>query len=657
MRPSLRPLAAIIVLGVARLAAAQDADSARFWTDLAGPPGAAGRALRLDLPALRGALRAAPMETAPGAPALVALPMAGGSFARFEVVESPILEPALQQRFPDIRTYRGQGRDDRSASVRLDLTPRGFHAMVLSAEGTTMIDPLQEGDTGRYLVRVKRAAGTGERFRCLTGEDDRIAPPSRPDAAQTLPLGDTLRTFRFALAADAEYTARVCLPAPPGVPCALAQLTTGVNRVTGILEREVAVRLTLIPGEPLIIYTDPASDPYTDGNPAIMRDENQANLDAVIGSPNYDIGHVFGSRGGGIATLGAVCINSIKGRAATGRPDPIGDPFYVDYVSHEIGHQFGANHSFNGTTLFCNGNRWAPTAWEPGSGSTIMSYSGLCGIEDVQIDSDDYYHVGSQTEISNFLTNIGIVCSANTPTGNTIPTVSAGPDWIVPASTPFPLTAAAADPDGDALTIAWEENDLGAAGPPNTDNGNRPIFRTYKPDPSPARTFPRLDYILNFDNNPPTVPVSESLPTTSRSMQFRATVRDNRSGGGGVASDAMVLNVYSGAGPFKVTAPDTPVTWNQGSTEVVAWNVANTNVPPVSCASVDIRLSTDGGASFPIVLAAATPNDGSEAIVVPSVTTSTARVKVSCAAVPFFDISNADFSIAVPVELQQFTVE
>jgi len=637
---------------------AQAFGASGLWTDEASAPAAPGRALRLDVTALREHLREAPMEGASGEPVVLALPLPGGGFARFEVVEAPILEPALQERFREIRTYRGQGRDDRSASVRLDLTPRGFHAMILSSQGTTLIDPLVEGDTSRYVVRAKReAAPPGERFRCLTGDRDRLAPPSPVEAPAALPLGDTLRTFRFALAGDGEYTARVCLPAPPGIPCALAQMATGVNRVTGILEREVAARLVLIANEPVIIYTDPATDPYTNGDPAAMREENQANLDAVIGSPNYDIGHAFGTGGGGIAVIGGVCLAAHKGRAATGRPDPIGDPFYVDYVAHEIGHHIGANHSFNGTTLFCNGNRFAPTAWEPGSGSTIMSYSGLCDIENVQIDSDDYYYVGSQIEISNFLTGVGALCTANTPTGNTIPTVSAGPDWVIPKSTPFTLTASAADPDGDALTIAWEEMDLGAAGPPNTDNGNRPIFRTYKPDPSPSRTFPRLDYILNFDNTPPTIPVSESLPTTSRSMQFRATVRDNRSGGGGVASDVMVANVYSGAGPFKVTVPDSGLTWNQGSTQLVAWNVANTDVPPVSCTVVDIRLSTDGGLSFPIVLAAGTPNDGSEAIVVPSVTTGTARVKVACAGVPFFDISNSNFSIVVPVELQGFSVE
>lgn len=645
----------MLVGSTAFAAAAFAADTSRFWTDLPGPPAAAGRALRLDVAGMRRHLRAVPLESARRTPTILALPLPAGGFARFDVVESPILEPPLQERFPEIRTYRGQGIDDRTATVRLDLTPRGFHAMILSAQGTALIDPMVEGDTGRYLSRAKRDTLRGEPFHCLA--HDRAGEPPRTDAPEALPLGDTLRTYRFALAADGEYTATVCLPEPPGIPCALAQMTTGVNRVTGIFERDIAVRLTLIADEPLIIYTDGETDPYTNGNPAVMREENQANLDAVIGTANYDIGHVFGTGGGGIAVIGGVCLAPHKGRAATGRPDPIGDPFYVDYVSHEIGHHFGSNHSFNGTDGFCGANRHASTAWEPGSGSTIMSYSGLCVTEDVQFYSDDYFHVGNQIEMSNFLTSIGI-CSANTPTGNTIPTVSAGPDVTVPAATPFTLTATGGDPDGDALTFAWEELDLGAPGPPNTDNGDRPIFRTYNPDHSPSRTFPRLDYILDFDNTPPPVPVSESLPITTRSMLFRATIRDNRSGGGGVASDLMFANIISAAGPFKVTAPDTPVTWIQGTVEVVTWNVANTTAAPVSCASVDIRLSTDGGQSFPIVLAAGTPNDGSEEIMVPGVATTTARVKVGCASSPFFDISNTNFTIApVPVELQQFTVE
>lgn len=641
-----------LLLASAASALAQDVSaSRRLWTRASD-----GARLSLDVAGLRAYLRAAPQESTQAPPLTLLLPASGGAFARFAVVESPILEQALAERFPQIRTYRGQGLDDPGATVRFDVTPRGFHAMILSAGGMVLIDPATPGDTRHYVLRTRRDADRREPFRCLTGgESDTVAPPFAP---QALPYGDVLRTYRLALAADGEYTATVCQPQPPGIPCALAALVTGINRVTGVYERDLAVRFVLIADEPLIIYTDPATDPYTNGMPAVMREENQANLTAVIGTPNFDIGHVFGTAGGGIATIPGVCLAAHKARGATGIANPVGDPFYIDYVSHELGHQSGANHSFNGTTSFCGPSRNAATAWEPGSGSTIMSYSGLCAAEDVQFFSDAYFHAGSQVEISNNVqSGTGSSCGTLTPTGNTIPSVSAGPDVTIPSATPFTLTATGSDPDGDALTFAWEEMDLGAAGPPNTDNGNRPIFRTLAPGPSPARTFPRLQYILANDNTPPTTPVSESLPVTNRSMQFRATIRDNRSGGGGVASDLMLVQVAATAGPFKVTAPDTSVTWAEGTLQPVTWNVANTTAAPVGCSTVDIRLSTDGGASFPVLLATATSNDGAEVVTVPASPTSTARVRVECATAPFFDVSNANFTIAVPVELMELRIE
>jgi hypothetical protein len=326
-------------------------------------------------------------------------------------------------------------------------------------------------------------------------------------------------------------------------------------------------------------------------------------------------------------------------------------------VAHEIGHQFAGNHSFNGTTSSCGGgNRNAATAWEPGSGSTIMAYAGICGAENLQPNSDDVFHVGNLQEMTTFIqSGGGSVCDAPTANGNTIPTVSGGSDYTIPQTTPFVLTATGNDPDGDSLTYIWEELDIGTAAPPNTDNGSRPIFRSFNVSPDPFRTLPRLQDVLA---GLPTPTFGEAWPTTNRVLNFRATVRDNRSGGGGVATDPVAITVTAGAGPFAVTQPNTAVTWIQGMNEPVNWNVANTNAAPVNCASVDITLSTNGGTSFPTTLAAGTPNDGTQTITVPVVTTTTARVKVQCSTTPFFDIGNANFTIQpVPVELQQFVIE
>ena len=182
--------------------------------------------------------------------------------------------------------------------------------------------------------------------------------------------------------------------------------------------------------------------------------------------------------------------------------------------------------------------------------------------------------------------------------GHNPPEIDAGPDYIIPAGTPFSLTAIGSDADGDQLTYCWEELDVGSASPPSTDNGNRPIFRSFAPVASASRTFPRLSDILSGTST-----FGESLPVTTRSMNFRVTVRDNRSGGGAVSTDAMVVNVISTSGPFVLTQPSPGSNWAGGTTQLVTWNVAGTADAPVSCERVSILLSTDGGNSFPTILA------------------------------------------------------
>ena len=578
-------------------------------------------------------LRQAPHENtvkAKNSPVIISLPLPNGGFGRFRIVESPVMAPELAAKFPEIKTYAGQGIDDGTANVRFDVTPHGFHASVLSAYGTFYIDPYSKNDITNYIsYYTKDLARDPNEFTCEVMESN-IKESNEFDNPTS--IGDELRTYRLALACTGEY-ATFHGGTVPGV---LAAMTTSVNRVNQVYENDFAVRMILIANNNLLVYLNAGTDPYTNNNGGTMLGQNQANIDAVIGSANYDIGHVFSTGGGGIAGLSVVCINGQKARGVTGLFSPIGDPFDIDYVAHEMGHQFAGNHTQNNSG--CNAN--PSTAYEPGSASTIMGYAGVCS-PSLQNNSDPYFHSISQIETGGFITGAGGTCAVTTATGNTAPsvTIPAG-GFTIPISTPFSLTGSATDPDNDTLTYCWEQFDVGPQGNPNNPVGNAPIFRSFNPKTTGERIFPKITDIINN-----TQTLGERLPTYTRSLKFRLTVRDNNSGAGGHASQLMQFNVDGASGPFIITAPNTAITWNEGSTETVTWNVANTSAAPVNCANVNILLSTDGGNTFPVTLASNTPNDGSENITVPNNLTATARVKVEAVGNIFFDMSNANFTI------------
>ncbi len=594
---------------------------------------AAYESFSLDFASMKAQLAAAPLEGSRsfGAFSVLSLPTPEGGIQRFKLQESPIMTPALASTIT-ARTYRVVGIDDQSAYGRLDIGVNGFHGFVRRNGVSYFIDPMTIGDQRRYVVYRRTDNEQPRTFACFTeGVEPNLLGARGAGRLGPLGPGDNRKTYRLAMNATGEYTAVFGGTAPQGQ----AAVITSINRINSVYEIDLAIRLNLVSN---ICYTNGATDPYTNNNGVTMLSQNQTNTDATVGNANYDMGHVFSTGGGGVASLAVVGITGSKARGVTGSPSPVGDAFDIDYVAHEMGHQWGANHSFNGTTGNCGGgNRSAGSAYEPGSGSTIMAYAGICGAEDLQPNSDPYFHYKSMESMLNHRNVTIPAVGTSTTTANLTPTVNAGADFTIPQSTPFKLTAVGSDPNGDILKYCWEQYDLGTASPP-TSMTNGPIFRSLNPTTSPIRFLPTFSSLLSGAATP-----WEVLPTVNRNMTWRCTVRDNFAGSGGYATDTALITVSGSA--FTVTSPNTAVSYAGGSSQTVTWTVGGGSVAP----NVNIYLSTNGGTSYSTgtatLLLANTPNDGSQSVTIPSVPGTTNRIIVEGAGNIFFDVSNVNFTI------------
>ena len=818
-------LAVVPAAGAAQPSQPDDGATADLWTDLAAEPAPARngvpaqvrperfRALTVDTSALGDALAEAPHEREGGADALVvSLPAPDGSFQRFALEESPVMEAGLAAKHPEIKTYAGKGIDDPAATIRADLTPLGFHASVRAPSGAWYVDPYYRHDDSVYVSYFGRDL---EDTRGVFVERDPLGEAEVDALSDSLALEDVpqgpevqLRTYRLALLSNPGYATYF------GAANVTAAKVTLINRVTQIYEDETGIRLVIIANNDLLNLNTPELMTLPNGPCGLAACFTQAQstgcssgtltrnrivIGQIVGASAYDVGHIIlGNPGGGVASLNSVGGNN-KAQGCTGLSAPVGDFFAVDYVAHEVGHQFGGNHTFNGTQSNCSGgNRSAANSVEPGSGSSIMAYAGICAADNLQPNSDPYWSQRSYQEVTAFVTsdrpainevqnaslygfdtdgdsfrlsfqgqvsapivrgvnyNVagiqaaiagipgwpgGTVAVANfagggspsdngfqftfgeaplaltnvpefqlvdfvgasgfvgetakggpvdnqgntvTPTGNHAPVAEAPASYTIPRRTPFALTGAATDFDGDALTYLWEQNDRGAAAGTalqNNTKANGPLFRVFgtplqrppyvptefnaqgqnHPTDNPTRVFPDQVQIAANRTNAVTgtCPAgdvecfSEFLPTSDyvgfagvnadpARLNFRLTVRDNK---GGVGRADTVLFLASDAGPFLVTGPGAAVTAAKLTPVDVTWNVAGTDGAAVGATDVKISLSIDGGLTFPYVLAASTPNDGAATVVLPDVSSTDARVKVEAVGNVFFDISDEDFTI------------
>lgn len=596
----------------------------------------------LDLDAMRSSLVAAPKRLANGSITgnqIISIPNADGISERYRIVENSTMAPELQAKYPEIRSYVGENLDSPGTTAYFSVSPLGFKAMMLKpGKSAEFIEPISADLTTYTVYKKADKAASLNKFECsvvdAVNADVQMGAMLRPNADDA-----TLRTFRLAMSCTGEYA--VYFGGTKAL--ALAAINASITRCNGVFEKDFGVRMQIIANTDLVIYTNASTDPYSAASGmSSWNSQLQSTLTSVIGEANYDVGHLFGASGGGgnAGCIGCVCVNGSKGSGITSPADgiPQGDNFDIDYVAHELGHQFGANHTWTH-----GGNEGTGVQVEPGSGSTIMGYAGITSL-DVQPHSDAYFHAVSIQQVTNNIKTK--TCQTNTATGNSVPTANAGLDYTVPKSTPFMLTGTGTDANGDTLTYIWEQMDSQTnTTAPSATKTSGVNFRSYSPTTSPTRYFPRMASVLTGATTTAGSELTvEALPSVARTLNFRFTVRDNRASGAANNSDDMVVTVNATAGPFSVTSPNTAVSYSGGSTQTITWAVAGTTANGVNCANVDILLSTDGGTTWSTILAG-TPNDGTQAVSIPNTPSTTCRIMVKGTNHIFFDVSNANFTI------------
>ncbi len=570
----------------------------------------------------------------------VNLPLPDGVFVTVNAVVDTLLPPALSRKFPDIKTFKILP-DNSFISGRLDITTNGFHALLQTRQGETIfIDPVSNKQKTLYAAYKKsdQKLTRDKPLSCSANLKDEILGKGLHSLLEK-PQGRTaesLLNYRIAIAASGEYTAKH----GGTVEGALSAIVTTLNRVNQVFEQDLGIHLSLIENSDALIYTDEYSDPYYEEDEEALLKQNQKNIDRVIGSENYDIGHLFTTSGGGLAAIGSACYQSQKALGFSGVSHSYNDSFDLDFVAHEIGHQFGATHTFNGSDGLCSGDtRTARTAFEPGSGSSIMSYAGYCGQDNLQTNTDAMFHIGSIQQIREYVTRgKGNRCGTYNNIQNTAPMVNAGNNYVIPAQTPFELKGSATDLDGDELVYTWQQIDAGERSPENFDAGDNALFRLHLPSSSNERSFPPiLDIITHSANR------GENLPIQQRDMTFRLVVQD---GYNTTQSDNMSVQVERTGSRFALNMPRAQYT--MGDTHTVLWNVADTNMPPINCNSVDVSLSVDGGYSFTRNLGQSLPNTGRALVTIPTNldTTSRGRFKIKCSDNIFFAVSYRNFVLS-----------
>lgn len=615
---------------------------------------------KLDIEALKLILAKSPTKNSEKTKSttVVSFPDSEGNMQNFSIFKISNLSPELAAKHPEITSYYGESIDGKASKIYFSVSPLGLYSIQLRLGKEAIFIESYDQDNTTYIAYKKTDKSIkSEGFKCDTKHYSSAV--NGLTMARAYSADDSLlRTYKLALSCTGEYGQYF-----GGTKAlALAAMNNTMTRVNAVFMNDFAIKMELIPEQDNIIFTNASTDPYSAASTGADGAWNTELMNVLhgttynIGDAKFDVGHLFGATGGGgnAGCIGCVCNNDTtydsveqwywyKGQGFTSPADaiPSGDNFDIDYVAHELGHQFGGNHTFT------HSSEGTIAQVEPGSGSTIMGYAGITD-QDIQAHSDPYFHAISIQQITDYAKSTSGSCSVNTATGNTTPTANAGSDFTIPKSTPFMLTGIGSDTNGDAITYAWEEIDVqnSKSTAPSATKTSGPAFRSYSPTTSPVRYFPKMASVLAGSTSTSGDAITvEVLPSVTRTLKFRLTVRDNKANGAANAYDDMNVSVNSTYGPFTVTSQNTAgISYPQGSSQTVTWNVASTST---LSSNVDILISTDGGNTWTPLLAG-TPNDGTQSVTLPNTLSSTCRFMVKASSSIFFNVSTKDFAISEP---------
>ncbi|MCL8538799.1 M12 family metallo-peptidase [Chryseobacterium gallinarum] len=565
---------------------------------------------------------------------VIDIPALDGGFERYRVYETSNMSPELAKKFPDIKSYRGISVKNPGNTISFGLSPAGIKMILFYQDKKPVVIEPATTDKSVYLVSpaVPDLLPNSNNIGCTTQGKNNAQKNNFPTDNTD---DKKFRTFRLAVSVDGEFSEYH----GSTVANSLAAINDLMSYINPVYENDLSIHMNLIPNNEQIIYLDKNTDPYNPTSTNTLNDQVQTTLTNVIGEANYDIGIIFTNQtgGGNAGMIASVCQNSQgivngkvdqkKGSAYAGPVNGTGPQgfIYAMVIAHEMGHQYGANHTFSRPenidfSIFFNSPETGANR-EPGSGTTIMGYPGVTGTYDVADKHSNQFLHYSISQINKYIKTTS--CATTVNISNNPPTVNAGQDYTIPKGTAFKLTATASDPDNNNLTYSWEEADISAPNPPfvlygsytfpDRTSATTPNFRVYPPVTSPTRHFPPLKEVLDGSLYSTWNMVSD----VARNMKFISLVRDNAPEGGQTASDEAIVSINENAGPFKITSISLNQNYSSGSSHLLKWDVAGTNAAPISTQSVNILISTDGGNTF-TPLVSNTANDGEEMITIPS---------------------------------------